>query len=108
MTYPIAEVREALDKLGSTPDEIAATLANKGIKGCRQKLADLSPEAHIKNLGPCPLHNYLNEQGFGITGISFQVWWSDGHTSPHDRPGISSFILNFDDGDYPELIEESA
>lgn len=106
MTYPIEEVREALDKLGSTPDEIAATLANKGIKGCKQKLHSLGPGQSIQNLDPCPLVNYLNEQGFGVTGIGpTNVWWGD-EAFPHNRPAIHEFIHRFDHGGYPELVEE--
>lgn len=92
----------ALRDLGDDEDEIAATLAARGIKGERRK--DRC----------CPIANYLRtvfgeECGPQVDEGSIHLdMLPDDWMRTDALPGFGEFVEGFDDGDYPELDLEAA
>lgn len=100
------DVIDALSKLGGSANDIADTLANKGIHGYR---------THVMK---CPLSNYLREQGLEML---VSARWTSGslkeivedvqgsynfkvdHVEVMHTEPIEDFVMRFDRGDYPEL-----
>ncbi len=89
-------VRAALAELGSTPDEIAASLRKRNITGYPG-----SPEH-------CPLFNYLNDtRGLPVVAVSqwfvtYETWFpGTGRYSLTEAE--YGFVRGFDRGDYPGL-----
>lgn len=83
--------------LGDTPDRIAKTLREKGIKGVRHERCD------------CPIARYVRHvAGGGLYSVS--VHNSSVHHE-HNRwslplpPAVDRFVRAFDGGKYPELEE---
>lgn len=95
----VEAVTTALNLLGTSPEAIAATLANKGIKGVRGKL------------DACPLARYLALQfpGQPLYVTQYAVEGEDQETESAKLPfAAQTFVLLFDATDnWPEL-EESA
>lgn len=88
--------------LGTTPAEIAATLANKGIVG------------RIGKYGDCPLARYLRGQGYdnwtdGAAHVGYHSMWGEG--VPHAvweyrlPDAAAAFARKFDDREYPDLVD---
>jgi len=81
-----------LERLGSTADEVAASLKRLGVKGRRGSALT------------CPLAKYLNSRLPGtqptkVSSVSFQVTGSQLYVPA----GCSDFVRRFDIGRYPEL-----
>jgi len=86
---------EALRALGSTDDEVATTLREKGIKGWRGYT------------DACPLAQFLRAEGFAlvnVTDTSFDV--DDYHAALPE--GARSFVASFDGSLYPDLDMDEA
>jgi len=96
------QLQEAVDSLVrdmESADEVAAWLAQQGIKGVPG------------DAGSCPLANYFGSQleweyhvfvrEGGIATRSPATDRLTGHIETH--PTLQKFIQNFDGGDYPEL-----
>lgn len=98
MNISETDILAALDELGRTPDEVAASLHKSHIKGNRRCEAS------------CPLAIYLNQK-FEKPDGTFCVWRNSvGTAGPQREPILFSyafmgFVDKFDDGQYPELIE---
>ena len=99
MTDIETRVRELLDALGSTTDQIAASLKAKGIKGL------------LGHGCSCPIYNYLVGEGVPVREVD-----SDQVTVEPPAPdaplvlvdltdSVSDFVWSFDLGRYPELVE---
>lgn len=85
-------VMEALEALGPTAAHVAEKLKYLRCKGHRD----------IANL--CPVARYLSKGGFENICVANCHCYVEGR--PYWLPGaVSSFILNFDLGYYPELQE---
>jgi hypothetical protein len=99
MTAPLTtEVRDALANLGSTPDEVALTLAKLGIKG-------------IPSAIDCPGKRWLDLR-FGRLDwkvTANDVSWARPHSADRNVVPLPSqvtlFIRGFDLGHYPELAD---
>jgi hypothetical protein len=101
------EVHELLGGLGDTPERVAQSLLNKGIKGLRRKGTN------------CPIANYLKEQGIEFFGVNWDYvviqrygrWWAAGGYGwtetiadiVSNPAPVLDFIRAFDGGEYPEL-----
>jgi hypothetical protein len=87
-----ATIFEALQKLGSTEEEVFNYLVANNWKGIKTK-----PHA-------CPVANYLKNNRINIdpgiasrqNGIMIGYQW-------FQADGVSKFIISFDEGKYPEL-----
>lgn len=91
----ISTLKADLIALGETKEEVADTLADKGIKGWRY----LSCR--------CPVSNYLASIGYDKPYIfqnSAGLLESVGEVSV--PPSVSNFIITFDQGFYPGLEEK--
>lgn len=98
------DLQVLIDKLGGmTPEEIRAHLRQEGIQG-RVSLA-----------GSCPLANYLTVE-LGAAVYVARNWVCDvEHVLSDSRDpyyaipdSMTQFTILFDDGLYPELVEEGA
>lgn len=96
---PYNAVYEALRRLGSSSDAIADSLAERGIRG--QRMEERS----------CPLANYLLAEcgvQVQIEVGSVQIDGVDGFMSTAVCDGVEDFIKDFDDDEYPFLIQEAS
>lgn len=94
---PYDGVYDALRRLGSTSEEIADSLAERGIRGRRMEER------------ACPLANYLRNEltvAVQIEAGSVQIDGVDGFMSTAVCDGVEDFIEDFDDEGYPFLIEQ--
>lgn len=88
----------ALRRLGDTPDQVARTLTEMGIKGRQEDSMS------------CPLANYLRRELRVERASVFQ--WAIVHLpngqgfSPNTPDPAYKFAVLFDKGEYPQLIEE--
>jgi hypothetical protein len=97
-------VRQHIESLGNTPDEIAGRLAEFGVRGVPGKATDCAVARYLNAtvVGPEPVsrlavyHGSVRIYGPG-TVIPAVVRLS--------RP-MSAFIRGFDLGTYPELVED--
>lgn len=88
----IAELEQALAELGSTADEIAATLIAKEMRGSR-KLGSCCPIAtylHVAFEAPEVTENTVSVDRYEQTWVN---------TPEH----VAEFITRFDGGEWPEL-----
>lgn len=89
-------IKELIDELPGTPDEIAAHLLSLGIKGVKE-------DAH-----QCPIASYLIFL-LGGSPTDFMVcrtcahWYDDRYHDLKLPPPVRSFITKFDLGHYPDL-----
>lgn len=94
-----AEVLEALNKLGSTPREVAETLVNKGIQlRCRKP-------GHARSRN-CPVAVYLSQEFNMVASVGQEVCyllpegrktWGDGKEVVIKTPrAVRGFISEFD------------
>ncbi len=91
------KVQEYLNSLGSTSEEVAKTLESQGIKG-RKKSVERCPVINgIKKF--CNRHN-LRAYGYSIVCIDVQV------LDPICPTPVSKFMMDFDEGKYPELVND--
>lgn len=79
-----------LSVLGSTPDQVAATLVSKGIKGEPMRVCF------------CPIANYLKSIGY-ITPYTDSMGAGAGDIYSPVPEAVSLFIMAFDDGEFAEL-----
>lgn len=94
---PYDGVYDALRRLGSSSEEIADSLAARGIRGRRMEER------------ACPLANYLRDEltvSVQIEVGSVQIDGVDGFMSTAVCDGVEDFIEDFDDRAYPYLIQE--
>jgi hypothetical protein len=95
------EILKLLTDLGETPTQIAESLRAKEIQG------------RVGDEYECPLVWYLRDQ----EGIEFvivdneSITWSDDAMGDNEQriktsEPIAQFIEQFDDGEFPELIED--
>jgi hypothetical protein len=80
---------ELLTRLGTTADEVAATLRDLGIRGQRFDGCD------------CPVARYLADHGheMAVGSVSAKSQW-ERVLLPHP---VAHFAMAFDQGAYPEL-----
>lgn len=88
---------ELLASLGKTAEEVAAKLLSLGFKG------------RLNSCLRCPIANFLYAQGLGfiieVTGISIYINGNWYPVMSDDRlEGVRKFIVNFDYGQFPELV----
>lgn len=98
----VTRIEAALAKLGNSPEQARSVIRDAGCQGQRT-----APQS-------CPLHRFIKkETGHGTEVYCDQVavsvpaghGWS--HTVWIDLPdSISHFVEAFDNGEYPELIQE--
>lgn len=84
-----------LSALGSTPTDVAGTLAILGIKGYRR-------DTHA-----CPITNYLKKKGHHNVSVSAAYVYVGKRHDTRIRistpEAVRQFINAFDNGDHPEL-----
>ena len=89
---------QAIRAWGDTPEQVTEVLRSKGIKGYRM------------SAGRCPIANYLKSCGFPqVTVATSAKRYRD--VSPESQseesislpPGVRSWVMDFDDGKYPEF-----
>lgn len=91
---------EALAELPDTADGIANHLIVEGIRGVRE----------MPNC--CPVANYLTRAGFHLVEVTAdevtadEVTADDGWRRIETPNGVASFVLRFDQGEWPELVDE--
>lgn len=108
-TYPFTArgLDDALEALGDRPAAFAATLSNLGIRG------------RMDRSTCCPIANYIRlvvadvaeaDVGCGSVWIRNGVPGTAGHSEIHvdydDDDAIEAFVVEFDAGHFPDLIEE--
>ena len=92
-------VQEALADLGSTADEVAASLRYRGIKGS------------IDDPCGCPIANYIKSLGYGYASVGGGFAYAARDdirlaTECLPLPGpVQQFIRAFDNRAYPDLNE---
>ncbi len=91
-------IKTALEALGKTADEVAASLQAKGIKGVQQVCS------------ACPLTQYLQSLRYQVrVGVNI-VWSCSAYDAPLTdddemtlTPATEAFRIRFDHGEYPFL-----
>ena len=88
-------VVEALTALGRDADEVAERLKALGFTG-RPSI-----------VGDCPVARYLRASLHHRIAVgSWSCSWGSGGHFPL-TPAVSDFVLRFDDGIYPELVDDA-
>lgn len=91
-----------LDELGASADEVAAVLLYRGIRG------------KIQNAESCPIANFLGCKGLQEVDVHSSAlgylegictWAGDDGALAPLPPGVRDFIVEFDNGEHPELVE---
>lgn len=62
------------------------------------------------NAHNCPVHNYFKRKGYhvGISSFYIRLYRGNSLLEKHKTPpNIADFIINFDIGEYPDLVEYS-
>lgn len=83
-----------LDRLGTTPDEVAITLWHMGVAGSRYD------SLH------CPVATYLRARGWELVRLSkyaATAYWSDQRVATNLHLPVEQFTDRFDHGWYPQL-----
>jgi hypothetical protein len=89
------EILQLLQVLGTTSQEVAATLRRQGVKGYR-----------YGDGGNCPINQYLANQGVEGCGVgAYYISYPDETEEPLPL-GIGSFVRDFDHLQYRELMLE--
>jgi hypothetical protein len=92
------ELEIALEDLGSTAAEVAASLRNLGIKG------------EQGSCGHCPIAQWALGLGFFSSYVDQEtttIWdESDNRIDGCNPDPVQEFIVAFDEGDFPSLILE--
>lgn len=94
-----------LEDLGTTPDKVAATLRAYGIRGIRNSHRYFNPVVQYvyKQLGNHALHIDVRD------GTTLAIVSSSGTKETALPPAVLSFLVRFNDGEYPDLeADESA
>lgn len=120
----MSKIEDYLKSMGSTADEVAQYLKMEGIKGAKKdpcfcpiikaiyhKFPNLSRGLKVESV-----YYSAGYRSFGVYGYLYmegrtvvRVTWSDCQTMDPDCPdAIKNFVLNFDDGQYPDLVGESS
>lgn len=102
MSIDVGKIMRAVAGLGTTPDEIAETLAAEGLVGVRSTGNE------------CPVARYVRKH-FGAYGVSIVVAGEEkffvgatvgGWVAERPTPvQVREFMQNFDQGRYPQLID---
>jgi hypothetical protein len=88
------DLHSDLCSLGVLSGHVAESLRSENIKG-KQKQARC-----------CPVANYLKSRGYNEPSVStWGIWYQDIDGVAVIPLGVQSFIVDFDAGDYPDLIE---
>jgi hypothetical protein len=91
------DLLERLNSLGNHPDQVAAKLQAKGVKG----------RPHIGC--DCALARYLASEypghSFEVSNVQVEI---DGEGRAYLPSGCRLFIREFDQGGYPELVDKVA
>jgi hypothetical protein len=97
----MSPLESAIHDLGDTAESIATKLREKKIKGRLRRACD------------CPIANYLKVCGFSSVSVSVKAIFTQGlHYSEEHWGGpetanvpnqVGRWILDFDDGKYPEF-----
>lgn len=85
--HPIQELHQF-----ETADEIATFLEDEGIKGI------------IRGSSSCPLANFFSKRGFDAAVCREHIYIS-GQNTFANTDALHNFVYNFDNGDYPQLID---
>jgi len=90
----IEELNDCLSALGTTKDEIKASLVAAGIKG-RKGNADC-----------CPVARHLKQAGFTFPCVGHVAVYAEDHLKVSTPTPVKEFLIGFDRSEYPELDEE--
>jgi hypothetical protein len=90
------QIKDLLDGLGDTPEQIADKLIRLGITGVKEDSAS------------CPIANYFNSLGYDCcAGITMLCFYEEANEWPVRRmllpEVVSNFVQLFDSGSFPEL-----
>jgi hypothetical protein len=96
-------IRQQLQALGNTSQEVADNLRSKGIKGFR--LAGAS----------CPIAKYLStliSEGCVMVGVKVVSYFPEGRMTATDNvdlpESVIHFIADFDRSKYPDMIQNGS
>lgn len=90
-------ITQLLSDLGTTPDQVASTLQEQGIKG------------FVGNPFYCPVAKYLTQKGVHNCGVApFTITYDISKWFPFSRKVyvpevVKDFVIAFDGGSYPTL-----
>jgi hypothetical protein len=106
MSAVAARVRGLLAQLGDTNQKVVKRLKREKIKG---QLADQYGEGPAKPSPSCPIANYLRAHGVvkprvGATHVHFVD--NKRAAKIESTAAVAVFVGIFDDGGYPELVEQ--
>lgn len=88
------EVLDLLEELGEGGQDVADTLYDLKIKGDRDKA------------GSCPLANYLRSQGVADARVNCdELEWGEFREVLALPEGCGDFVVRFDAGAFPDLLE---
>lgn len=93
----IADLAAEMARLGGTPEQVAATLA------------DLHVSGQPRNACACPVANFVKGLGFkaALVGLRSVSGSTDGESFDVEAPAgvaVIEFARRFDEGEWPELV----
>ncbi len=90
----MSQLKKLLDELGTTHKQVAKKLEKLGCKG------------HPEDGFNCPIANYLQQSGYTCVHVDVNcIETKEEDLKPSEV--INNFIYKFDEGKYPNLIEEN-
>ena len=100
-------IRALLDDLGSTPEDVAASLGRAGVKGNRSDATGCPVAAYLHAVtGADPQVRLLGVTTRRVLINSRRHWWSL-HPRVGLPGGVRTFVRRFDLGEFSELVAET-
>jgi len=95
-------LRDFLESLGNSPDEVASNLASKGIKGSRS----VSVSCPVTNVVKKYFETDNVSTGLSLCSVNVLTDY-EGPSAQVELPySVQVFVFRFDNGEFPELVEE--
>jgi hypothetical protein len=95
------QLEMVLEQLGTTPDEVAATLRSHGVQGVRNTVRTLNPIVRF-------VQSQIRADGISadvIQSDKIRLSHADGNKEEATLPAaVRQFLDAFNNGDYPQLL----